>query len=76
MFQMIQMHLTGQILSIIESNPSISRRELAERLGISERRTRDILKEMQDTGRLKRVGSTRGCGPLSIYLRSWGGIKP
>ena len=56
----IQMHLTGQILSIIESNPSVSRRELAERLGISERRTRDILKEMQDTGRLKRVGSTRG----------------
>ena len=56
----IQMNLTGQILSIIESNPSISRRELAERLGISERRTRDILKEMQDTGRLKPKDSTRG----------------
>ena len=56
----IQMNLTGQILSIIESNPSVSRRELAERLGISERRTRDILKEMQDTGRLKPKDSTRG----------------
>lgn len=44
----IQMDLNGQILSIIESNPSVSRRELAERLGISERRTRDILKEMQE----------------------------
>lgn len=56
----IQMNLTGQILSIIESNPSVSRRELADRLGISERRTRDILKEMQDTGRLKPKDSTRG----------------
>ena len=56
----IQMDLNGQILSIIESNPSVSRRELADRLGISERRTRDILKEMQDTGRLKPKDSTRG----------------
>ena len=57
---LIQMDLTGQILSIIESNPLVSRRELAERIGISERRTRDILKEMQDAGRLKPKDSTRG----------------
>ena len=56
----IQMDVTGQILSLIRSNPSVSRRELSERLGISERRVRDALREMQGAGKLKREGSTRG----------------
>jgi ATP-dependent DNA helicase RecG len=57
---LVQMDVTGQILSLIRSNPSVSRKELSERLGISERRVRDALRGMQDAGKLKREGSTRG----------------
>ena len=57
---LVQIALAGQILSLIRSNPSVSRRELSERLGISERRVREALQEMQGAGKLKREGSTRG----------------
>lgn len=56
----IQIDLAERVLSMIESNPAVSRREISENLGISERKTRDALKKMQDAGILKREGSTRG----------------
>jgi len=56
----IQIDLNSQILFLIKSNPSISRKELSDRLNISDRKTREVLKGLQESGILKRQGTTRG----------------
>lgn len=56
----IQIDLNSQILFLIKSNPSISRKELSDRLNISDRKTREALKGLQESGILKRQGTTRG----------------
>ena len=56
----IQIDLNSQLLFLIKSNPSISRKELSDRLNISDRRAREILKDLQESGVLKRQGTTRG----------------
>lgn len=56
----IQIDLNSQILFLIKSNPSISRKELSDRLNISDRKTREALKCLQESGILKRQGTTRG----------------
>ena len=46
-----------KLIELIKSNPSISRAELARRLGISERQTRKIIDKLRADGILLRKGA-------------------
>jgi predicted HTH transcriptional regulator len=48
-----------QIVGLIQNNPKISRAELAERLQISERKTRICIEQLKKEGILIREGSTK-----------------
>ena len=48
-----------QIVGLIQNNPKISRAELAERLQISERKTRMCIEQLKKDGILIREGSTK-----------------
>lgn len=48
-----------QIVCLIQNNPKISRAELAERLQISERKTRMCIEQLKKEGILIRDGSTK-----------------
>ena len=49
----------NQIVGLIQNNPKISRAELAERLQISERKTRMCIEQLKKEGILIREGSTK-----------------
>src|SRR3989338_2451946 len=48
------------VLRLIQANPAISRRELAEKLGINQSAVQKHLEALKDKGVLKRVGGARG----------------
>ncbi|MBR5326926.1 MAG: winged helix-turn-helix transcriptional regulator [Paludibacteraceae bacterium] len=48
-----------QIIELIQNNPKISRAELAEKLQISERKTRMCIELLKRDGALIREGSTK-----------------
>ena len=51
---------TQKVLELIRQNPSITRRELAERIGISEDGIKFNLNQLKQKGLLKRVGPDKG----------------
>jgi predicted HTH transcriptional regulator len=48
------------VCALIEDSDKISSSEIAARIGLSESRTRALLKEMTDEGLIEKVGSYRG----------------
>jgi len=52
--------LEGKIVVEIMGNPMVSRREIAERLGISGDTVKEYLEKLKEKGVLKRVGPPRG----------------
>ena len=51
---------TQKVLELIRQNPSITRRELAERIGISEDGIKFNLNKLKQKGLLKRIGPDKG----------------
>ncbi|HZV61776.1 MAG TPA: MarR family EPS-associated transcriptional regulator [Methylophilaceae bacterium] len=74
------MHLTDEhrykILKLIESNPSISQRELAQHLGISLGKVNFCLKALMDIGLLKATNFRNNKNKLAyMYLLTPRGIE-
>ena len=49
-----------QVLSLIQQNPKIAYRDMAEQLAINESAVKKHLNNLKDAGWLERVGGTRG----------------
>jgi len=49
-----------KILALIEENPNITQKVLAEETGLTRRGIEWNLKTLKDTGKLKRIGADRG----------------
>ena len=52
--------LSGKIVELIASSPEITRKQLAERLGISEDTVKEYLAKLKASGRIKRIGPDFG----------------
>ena len=52
--------LSGKIIELIASLPEITRKQLAERLGVSEDTVKEYLAKLKASGRIKRIGSDFG----------------
>ena len=50
-----------EILVLIQQNPKVSYRSMAEQLGINDSAVKKHLNHLKDAGWLERVGGTRGC---------------
>ena len=49
-----------EVVSILQANPTFSRRELAEKLGINQSAVQKHLEALKDKGVLKRIDGARG----------------
>lgn len=49
-----------KLVELVMGNPSISRAELAKRLGLSERQIRKIIDQLRNNGKLRREGGKVG----------------
>ncbi len=56
---MQKLHFGRKILELIEGNPSITQKELAERVGKSERTIKTRMNTLQEKGMLQRVNGKR-----------------
>ena len=56
------------VLRLIQANPAISRRELAEKLGINQSAVQKHLEALKDKGVLKRIGGAKG-GSWAVVTR-------
>ncbi len=49
-----------EVIRLLQANPAISRRELAEKLGINQSAIQKHLEALKEKGILKRVGGAKG----------------
>ena len=49
-----------EIIQIIQNNPSISAREIAEKMGLTSRNIEKHIRNLREKGILRRIGSTKG----------------
>jgi len=49
-----------KIIDILTNEPNISRRNLSERLGLTENQTRNILDKLRNAGKIRRIGPDKG----------------
>jgi DNA-binding IclR family transcriptional regulator len=54
------MPVTDSVINTLWSNPKLSARMIASLLGVGTRTVQRALKTLQDAGRIRRIGGTRG----------------
>lgn len=57
---LVERSSTEKILGLLGDNPSLSGREIAEKIGISDRAVEKQISSLKSQGRLKRIGGAKG----------------